>query len=488
MKYFTFHSKTSVFFLLLFLFLVFISTRGIVYSDEGYILNSASRLLDGQLPYKDFHFVYTPLSIYLTAFAFCLFGQSLLVERLLAVFIGFTSCIFVFLLLVKLTKRHLLSMLGTLFFCSWTFFHINFVWPVTLSILTGLATLFIFVHAAEKKKGSWFITAGILTALTVLAKQNFGVVLLFNVAFAFDLNKGKRKSKFVLFYALGLFTCMGLYCIYLLATHSFISFIDDFYMQTVIRIIIKNDVGTPFIQANSFVSMIGKALVYLLPFAIGVFSLFYTLKNKRQRKYFFISTFVILYYISGIRPTTDYVHLSPLLGLSAIPLIQMITLVKKKKIALCLILLTIVLVFAGLYTALFKGYYRWYAPLFEQTLFVNDKKVAIWLGKKDYETVQKLRSFIQSKTRENDYIYVNEYFPMVYFVTQRKNPTPHDVISASPFYKNDRPAIIKDIEEKRVTIVVTPKVWQQSNLSSYVAQNFIQQKTIGDFIVWEKKQ
>src|SRR5215813_3965965 len=56
--------------------------------DEGIVLQGAHRILDGQLPYRDFFTFYTPGSFYLTAALFKVFGDSILVARSALMFFG----------------------------------------------------------------------------------------------------------------------------------------------------------------------------------------------------------------------------------------------------------------------------------------------------------------------------------------------------------------------------------------------------------------
>lgn len=56
--------------------------------DEGIVLRGAQRILDGQLPCRDFFTFYTPASFYLTAALFKIFGNSITVARSGLVFFG----------------------------------------------------------------------------------------------------------------------------------------------------------------------------------------------------------------------------------------------------------------------------------------------------------------------------------------------------------------------------------------------------------------
>ena len=59
--------------------------RGIDPFDEGLALQAASRVADGQLPYRDFLWPYGPGQPFLTAGLFELFGPSLIVWRIVRV-------------------------------------------------------------------------------------------------------------------------------------------------------------------------------------------------------------------------------------------------------------------------------------------------------------------------------------------------------------------------------------------------------------------
>ena len=54
---------------------------GMLY-DEGIVLTGAMRVAAGQIPHRDFYFIYGPAEVYILAGLFKVFGPSLLVERL----------------------------------------------------------------------------------------------------------------------------------------------------------------------------------------------------------------------------------------------------------------------------------------------------------------------------------------------------------------------------------------------------------------------
>jgi hypothetical protein len=54
--------------------------------DEGIVLTASMRVAAGQLPHRDFYFIYGPAPLYILAGLYRLFGESILVERLLDLF------------------------------------------------------------------------------------------------------------------------------------------------------------------------------------------------------------------------------------------------------------------------------------------------------------------------------------------------------------------------------------------------------------------
>jgi hypothetical protein len=54
--------------------------------DEGIVLTASMRVAAGQLPHRDFYAIYGPAQFYILAGLYRLFGESVLVERLLDLF------------------------------------------------------------------------------------------------------------------------------------------------------------------------------------------------------------------------------------------------------------------------------------------------------------------------------------------------------------------------------------------------------------------
>src|ERR1043166_8195960 len=61
---------------------LFFVNKGLNTFDEGWMVLASERILNGEVPYRDFFLHTNPLSYYLLAGVFSLFGQTLLVARI----------------------------------------------------------------------------------------------------------------------------------------------------------------------------------------------------------------------------------------------------------------------------------------------------------------------------------------------------------------------------------------------------------------------
>lgn len=140
--------------------------------DEGYLIGGVTRILDGQVPYRDFHHTYAPGRFYLIAGLFRLFGEDLLVVRALWVVIRVAIV-----LLAYVLGRRFLSTSGALAFAAiwiavpgpWhkSFFH--FFLMLDMLVITAAA-----MHPTRKSVA----VAGAVAGLSLLFRQDLGLFAL----------------------------------------------------------------------------------------------------------------------------------------------------------------------------------------------------------------------------------------------------------------------------------------------------------------------
>ena len=81
--------------------------KGIQPNDEGLMLQAASRIAGGQVPYSDFWWFYPPGQPYLLAFFHWLFGPSLLWWRIMRVLVNAVVVMLAYLLEILPSYRDL---------------------------------------------------------------------------------------------------------------------------------------------------------------------------------------------------------------------------------------------------------------------------------------------------------------------------------------------------------------------------------------------
>ncbi len=158
--------------------------KGLGFYDEGVRVYGAERVLNGDLPYRDFWSLYSPGLFYFYALLFKLFGSSLIVERIANVFCGSTLAIAVFLL-----ARRIASPL--LAFVPWL---LTILWygqtvdvrtnPVSVALSDACPVLFVYLGClaaalfVRTERPSALRIAGMLAGVTILLKHDYGLYTL----------------------------------------------------------------------------------------------------------------------------------------------------------------------------------------------------------------------------------------------------------------------------------------------------------------------
>lgn len=447
--------------------------RGLTYHDEGQIVYAAHQVLHGLHPYRDFHFIYTPLSLFITSMWFSLFYESLFSARMLMFFTVLFSCIVIFFLLRRSTNNRFVSFLSSLLFLSWAI-HINFPWPASFAILFGLMAIWMF----QRKQ---FATSGIAIALTFLSKQNFGVALILSFCFSILFTRSLFSKEKLCRMILGFFIIVGIFFLYLFLTNSFVPFFRDMYWFSVEKIVIQGVLTTPFWYGP-------QSLFYLLLPVVSTAAVGILFRQKKARGFLlFPNLFVIFFYLFGIRPTTDYVHLVSLFGLIAIPFATLFCVLKQKIIRIGIVCLMIALTLLGFYTAFFKGYYRWEAPLVSQNNYLDLPKAHIYTDTKYSTLLPPLIKGIQTYTKPGEYIFVYDYAPLLYFLANRENATRWNILQSQFLNEQDEEEVIQNLKQKNVRLVITtiPLTKTQNVLiESYILQNYKPKKSYGEFTIY----
>ncbi len=143
--------------------------RGWVPHDEGALGQSAVRVLSGELPHRDFDELYTGGLTYLNAFAFRLFGTTLITMRLMlfAVFLAWVPAVFY---IASRLVRPLAAAGVTILCVAWSLPNYPAPLPSWYNLFLavfGVAALFRWL---EDRRALWLVAAGLAGGLSLLVK------------------------------------------------------------------------------------------------------------------------------------------------------------------------------------------------------------------------------------------------------------------------------------------------------------------------------
>jgi hypothetical protein len=165
-------------FLVSYLFLFSAMTRRPGMYDEGIVLTAAMRIAAGQLPHRDFYFIYGPAQIYILAGLFKAFGTSLLVERLFDLLIKALVVTTVYGIVLFYCRRYIavfIAVVTVLWIFSLSEFGLATT-PVSLLNLVGSALLLpIFGGRISTRR---MLTAGAISGVASLFRYDTGIALL----------------------------------------------------------------------------------------------------------------------------------------------------------------------------------------------------------------------------------------------------------------------------------------------------------------------
>jgi 4-amino-4-deoxy-L-arabinose transferase-like glycosyltransferase len=148
-------------------------TLPINFHDEGFPVYAAVRVLEGEVPYRDFWSVHPPGQWYTLAAVFKLFGTSLLVERIWDALVRVALLYALYAFASRLTSSRTALVPGVVLFVylGVTPFYAYMMFPaLLLSLLSGFSLL---AHVADPR-ARWPVAAGLCAGLAALYRHDVG--------------------------------------------------------------------------------------------------------------------------------------------------------------------------------------------------------------------------------------------------------------------------------------------------------------------------
>lgn len=162
---------------------LFSGLRGVFPLDQSIVFDGGWRVFSGQVPYRDFHLPFGPVSLWYQAGLFHLFGLNYTAYALGAAIQGAVGAACVFLMLRTLLPRELAARtLGAALTAVWLCAPFGTTYPEQTAftlVLVG-ATLLAAANRVRGTRGaaSLAAAAGMTAVLAVLAKHNAGILSL----------------------------------------------------------------------------------------------------------------------------------------------------------------------------------------------------------------------------------------------------------------------------------------------------------------------
>jgi 4-amino-4-deoxy-L-arabinose transferase-like glycosyltransferase len=152
--------------------------------DEGIVLQEGQRILDGQIPYRDFFSFYTPGSFYLVAALFKVFGDSFVVARLSLAITGAACSVVTYLLVRRVCSRSfaaLTAALATVAGVAYRFLVLHNWYSTFLACLAVYSA----VRLLESRKPVWAFAVGTFCSLTAMFEQSKGAGICLGLGLGF---------------------------------------------------------------------------------------------------------------------------------------------------------------------------------------------------------------------------------------------------------------------------------------------------------------
>jgi hypothetical protein len=432
--------------------------------DEGWFVAAAERMAKGQKIYTDFLYLYNPGSLLVNRLAMGLLGTSILATRMLALVNSLVAIWIIHLISGRLKLSKLTEILTLGVYVFWGPGQINFGWPVMWCLTAGLACgLWIW-----DKKYRW---AGVAAGLTFVCKQNFGmaIVLICLVYLRWEIRRLAAGWGVVMLAMMG----------YLWLNGSLTAYISQIWYFTVDRILVGGALASPW--PWEFAGPAGYKLIktglYLTPLVIAIWAF----GKSRSPEAKFLPLLAMGYYMFSIRPTTDFIHLAPLLAVTG-PVMASARPNRWLSLGLGILLI------CGVYKAVWGRYYRWNTPLVAQNVWVNHPKVRLFTDETAARSIWGLSSYFETNLSPEKNLFVYSFSPVWYVILGKANPTKYDYVHSGVTLANDEKQIISDLQAKNVSTILTDHeiAGDRTPVANFISENFEPSFRVNEYTVWRR--
>lgn len=299
----------KVFVIILFFISIFsiIMPRALGNYDELWNFNFANQMANGLIPYRDFNMIQTPLMPMVCSIFLKIFGQELIVMRVLAVILNLMIFYVSYKILsyLKVSKPLILGTLISIFLILQKYMYIDYNLGLLLILL-----LIIYLELRKttqklKLNIKYDILIGILSGLCFTLKQSIGMVAIIAIV-GYQILKVKNKNDLILFIKIALFRALGalipigILIIYLICNNALKDFIS--YAILGIGTFSNNIPYTRLIFGKNKITFVLSILVPILLIIMLIITLVKRRKVVTIFTVFSLTSFLLVF------PISDEIH------------------------------------------------------------------------------------------------------------------------------------------------------------------------------------
>jgi len=478
--------------------------------DEGTMLVGAERVLNGDIPYKNFSTAYAPGQITILAGLFKAFGTSVTTARIYDILIKTLLSLSIF-IVVRFLSSSIFALGGWVTSLIWIMYKSNVVYPMYIFFLIIFTSFYFFLFYMKRDKIYFVVLCGILTALSIMFRIELGVPAAVFFIFVLILRKvmDVQKSWSPLFYYLAGGLAVGLP---LLFYYDTIATLEVIFTETVLNpLAFLEHRGFPYPSLNR-----NTLPFYVFPL-VPITSLVTSIIMVKRRNDPVLAYGVLFLSIFGIiclnqaRVRSDIIHILPV-ALSSMILAPLLLYMLPKVIRLNInVYRTICVVFTVVFCITLYEPVKAIMLVLDRTDGFVIKVTNPDIERAKYSTIfgdiKYVAPYVKNNTSENDYIYVgvknHDRFiyndPLIYFLAERKCPSRYHELN--PGVNNTlkgQQDIVKDLEARPPRMVILAPRWRgEPNESSidkninilddYISNHFEYRKSIGIYEILIKK-
>ncbi len=199
---FRFPKAETAMFLASFAYLCIGAHIGMVYLDDGAWVFAAKRILQGDVPYRDFMTIITPAYYYLLALLFKFLGPYLIIERAVScVFLTLLSCL-VYLFVQKLTDSRAWAMIGLAISAVYLGNYSHYPGSAPAALFFGLWGVYCFFGFMNNKSPQYLFCSGLAVAASFLFRQDIGVYIFLVLASGIFWISSKNFYRYLMGFAI----------------------------------------------------------------------------------------------------------------------------------------------------------------------------------------------------------------------------------------------------------------------------------------------